>query len=491
MLRILGPNGQPLPRPEAPAVRPIRARYDAAVYDSESSRHWANADDYSASAANSPEVRRVLRRRARYERANNSYLDGVALTLADDTIGTGPRLQVKTPSPEVNRRITEAFEEWSCAVHLAAKLRTMRQARTIDGEAFAVLTTNPKLRTDVQLDLRLLEADQFADPYPYPNNPLTVDGIRFDSWGNPVEYTVLRSHPGDMLSWGFPTDYDVVPADLVLHWFLPKRPGQVRGIPDVTAALPLFAQLRRYTLAVLAAAETAADFAAVLQSEMPPDSEDFAVADPFEKLEITKRMMTTLPAGWKMGQFHAEQPTTSYDMFKREILTEIGRCLNMPYNKIAGNSSGYNYSSGRLDHQPYYKAVGVDQYDIEEGTLDRLFEAWVDETRMTSDLIPKRLVKVPHAWFWDGFEHIDPQNEATADQIRLETGTTTRAELYARQGYDWRQKLDEEAEVLEYAREKGLPWAPPDLSTLLPAPAPLPAPRQPSRNGNGAPYAER
>ena len=37
------------------------------------------------------------------------------------------------------------------------------------------------------------------------------------------------------------------------------RPGQARGIPDITPALPLFAQLRRFTLAVLAAAETAAD----------------------------------------------------------------------------------------------------------------------------------------------------------------------------------------------------------------------------------------
>ena len=44
-------------------------------------------------------------------------------------------------------------------------------------------------------------------------------------------------------------------------------------INDITPALPLFAQLRRFTLAVLAAAETAADFAGVLQTDAPPNGE--------------------------------------------------------------------------------------------------------------------------------------------------------------------------------------------------------------------------
>jgi hypothetical protein len=31
-----------------------------------------------------------------------------------------------------------------------------------------------------------------------------------------------------------------------------------------------------------------------------------------------------------------------------------------PFNVAAGNSSGYNYASGRLDHQTYFKAIRVD-----------------------------------------------------------------------------------------------------------------------------------
>ena len=51
----------------------IRARYDAAATTDANRKHWANADGLSADAAASPEVRRILRNRARYEAANNSY----------------------------------------------------------------------------------------------------------------------------------------------------------------------------------------------------------------------------------------------------------------------------------------------------------------------------------------------------------------------------------------------------------------------------------
>jgi capsid protein len=129
------------------AVRALRARYDAAVTNDDNRRHWANADGLSANAANSAEVRRVLRNRSRYEVANNSYARGIVLTLANDVIGTGPRLQLLTEDAEANRQIERTFNRWSKAVGLAEKLRTMRMARAQEGEAFVILTNYPKLPT--------------------------------------------------------------------------------------------------------------------------------------------------------------------------------------------------------------------------------------------------------------------------------------------------------------------------------------------------------
>ena len=326
-------------------VRVVRARYDAAVTTDDNRRHWANADGLSPNASNSAEVRRILRNRARYETANNSYARGIVLTLAHDVVGTGPRLQMLTGDSEANRRIEQAFMHWARSVHLAEKLRTMRMARATDGESFAVLTNNPRLTAEVQLDLRLIEADQVTTPDLDRLSTIAVDGIVFDGSGNPIEYHILRNHPGDSF-YSARSDYERIPASSVLHWFRADRPGQTRGIPDIMPALPLFAQLRRFTLAVLAAAETAADFAGILYTDAPANGEADA-AEPFEPIELEKRALVTMPGGWKMAQMQAEQPATTYKEFKQELLNEIARCLNMPQNVALCNSSQYNYASGR------------------------------------------------------------------------------------------------------------------------------------------------
>jgi len=262
----------------------VRARFDAAQTTAENARHWAMVDSLSADAAASADVRKKLRERARYEVANNSYAKGIVLTIANDCVGTGPRLQLLTDNPEANRKVEAAFGQWAKAVKLAEKLRTMRMAKTTDGEAFAVLSANPKVDSPVTLDVQLVEADRVASPIlsVLPTDG-DIDGITLDAWGNPQTYSILRQHPGDLSAWK--TQYDLVPAEAVIHWFRADRPGQHRGIPEITPALPLFAQLRRYTLAVIAAAETAADFAAVLFTDAPANGEAQAL-EPMDVVEL-------------------------------------------------------------------------------------------------------------------------------------------------------------------------------------------------------------
>ena len=238
----------------------------------------------------------------------------------------------------------------------------------------------------------------------------------------------------------------------MIHAFRQDRPGQHRGVPEITPALPLFAQLRRFTLAVLAAAEAAADFAGILYTDAPANGEAESL-EPMDQIELERNMLLTMPGGWKMSQIEPMQPATTYAEFKKEILNEIARCLNMPFNIAAGNSSGYNYASGRLDHQTYFKSIRVDQAQIGAVVLDRILEAWIREAILVSDLLPlgvRTMNELPHQWFWDGTEHVDPAKEARAQETRLKNHTTTLAHEYARQGKDW------ESELRQLAREKAL-----------------------------------
>ncbi len=436
-------------------VKRVQARYDAAQTTPDNRKHWMLADGLSARSANSLGVRRTLRNRARYEASANSYAAGMLLTLANDMVGTGPRLQLHFGKPlrTVAAKIEQEFAAWAKAAKLAQKLRTMRISRARDGEVFAVLTTNPRLPTPVQLDFRLIEADQVTSPQLTETDPLRIDGIHFDKHGNPVTYDILPFHPGDLLAVP-----NLVPiphsADQVLHWFRADRPGQLRGIPEFTPALPLFAQLRRYTLAVIAAAETAADFAGIISSNADArsgeDGEDDE-PDAFSEIEIEARTLLTLPRKYQLQQLKAEQPVTTYDMFKGEILNEIARCLNMPFNVAAGNSAGYNYSSGRLDHQIYFRSIGIDQSDCETEILDRLFRAWLDEAVLIKGLIPAGLGPFylwNHTWSWDPAEDLDPAKTASARLTNLAAGMTSYQSEYARLGLDWEVEQDRQAEAL-------------------------------------------
>ena len=429
----------------------MKARFDAAQTTKDNARHWGAAEFLSADAEADPSVRKTLRTRARYEVQNNSYARGIVKTLADDTVGTGPRLQMLLESDETNNRIEHDFAVWAQRIRLASKLRTIRMARCQDGEAFAVLAQNPRLSTDVKLDLQLVEADRVTDDE-MKTDGSSVDGITFDQFGNPKSYRVLKKHPGGMDS--FNMEAYTVKAENMIHVFRQDRPEQHRGIPEITAALPLFAHLRRFTLAVVSAAEAAADFAGILYTDAPASGEADAV-EAMDTIQLERNMLLTMPGGWKMSQVDPKQPVTTYGEFKREILNEIARCLSMPYNIAAGNSSGYNYASGRLDHQTYYKALKVDRSFMETEILDRVFDLWLKEwslaTRTTIDPCDCR-----HVWFWDGQEHVDPGKEATAQQIRLDARTTTLAAEYAKQGKDWETELRQIARERKLMKELGI-----------------------------------
>lgn len=434
----------------------VRGYYDSARTTDDNRRHWSNADTLSAAAAALPDVRLKLRSRSRYERDNNGYAGGLVQTLANDLIGTGPTLQIE--NPDVKAR----WDEWFDASGLAETLHTGKQSKTTDGEVVLLLGTNPALATDVKLSVTAVEADRLAEPWRMTGVTSGSDGIYYDDYGNPTLYRILRYHPGDLLR-GFPMDYDDYSAKVVIHWFRKDRPGQLRGVPELTASLPLFAQLRRWTLATLTAAETAADFAAVLETEASPDSETDD-PNPFETLEIERGMMTSLPVGARLNQLKAEHPTAMYEGFKRELLKEIGRAVNAPYNVTAGDSSEYNYSSARLDHMLYRGALRVERNHCRRVVLEPIFTAWYREAAVAyrwDKATPK------HSWYWPGFESIDPVKDANADSIRLANGTTTLAEIMAEYGQDWAEMVAQRAKEVEQMQTLGL--IPEHLTVDMPA----------------------
>jgi len=460
--------------------RELRARYDAAQTTDDNRRHWAAADGLSAAAANSPHIRRILRNRSRYEYDNGAYCNGTIRTRADDLVGTGPRLQMLGPDAGLNKAIEALVGTWMLAARAAEKFHTADQTRCRDGEAFILLTTNPRIAHPLKLWLLLVEADRVADPtgidFPQAGK---LDGIEYDNLGEPIAYHILRNHPGDLIT-PYPLAADRVDARFVLHWYRVDRPGQLRGVPELTSSLPLFPYLRRWTLATIAAAEYAASQSGVLETDGPLDP-DTTVSSPFKPIDFDRGMFTELPAGVKLKQITAEHPNQQYSGFKREVCNETGRPVRMPSNVVSADSSQHNYSSAKLDHYGYRGALGVDRHFAGLNHLDRILSELAREA-IAAGLLPAGLevLAIPHKWFWPGWPSMD-KDQAEQDGFRLANGTLTLADYWAEQGEDWELKLRQRAREVDLAESLGVPIMP--EKPKLPAEPPPETPPGTSTNG--------
>ena len=424
-------------------VARTQASYDVAQTTTNNSRHWENADALSPQLANSAATRKIVRQRARYEiLENNCYAKGIVLTLANDTIGTGPRLQLRTGDDGVNNQVETRYSEWSDEVRKAEKLRSMRVAKGVDGETMAHFATNEKLRHAIKLDLAVTECDQFTTPFDKGQLSQVDDGIEYDAYGNPLWYYRYKSHPGGQSWFSDPFAYERLPADQVIHLYRCDRPGQLRGMSEFVTALSIFAQLRGWTQAELDAARCAASQNAVMKTTgsavADPDEVEALDAIPFER-----NGALTLPRGWDITQLKSEHPGPQSESFERRRVREIARCVNMPLIIALGDSTDANYSSGRLDHQTYFKSIWVERHYWECACLDRILLAWLREAALIPGYLPDELKALaragqlpPHEWFWDGFKHVDPEKEANALSMRLSVGDTNRAAAAAEQGLD-------------------------------------------------------
>ena len=400
--------------------RLMQMRYAAAGDSEEMRTHWGQADAMDADAANSLAVRKRARERSRLEQGNNGYSIGTVRTNANYVVGRGPTLRMETGSSTFNAMVEARWQSWCKAVGFARKLRVACKAKTGDGEAFLQIVSNPGIAHDVKLDLAELECDQVSSPFIPYGEVGRIDGVRFDEFGNPTEYEVLAQHPGGLWS-GYANEATRVPARFMCHWYQADRPRQHRGMPECVSTLNLFGQGRRYREAVIAAAETAADFAAMLEMDAGNDGPD--EVRPFSSLPIERRMLVATPAGGKISQLKAEQPPTTYDTFNRQIVSEEARPLSMSYSIAACDSSGNSFSGTQNDHLIFYQGIDAEgRSDCELQVLDKVFSVWFSLAAHVYGWAVPDSPAPRHEWGWPPMPQVDAQMAADADKAELAIG---------------------------------------------------------------------
>ncbi len=411
-------------------------RYDAAQTTSQNEQHWKWADLLSPDAANILTVRARLRSRSRYEESNNGYLKGITLTLAKDFVGSGPSLQITDPAfTEQERNIIEQrWKSRSKRINERRKLWQSRMNKCRDGEGFLFYFNNRKCQHAVKVDQKVVECDQVTHYYQSAGTMTLagrneVDGIRIDPIsGEPTRYHLLNQHPGEYHFFDlFPFQGKWVRAEFVSHWFRRDRQWH-RGIPETTPTLPLWALIRRYTLAVVQNAEIAADFTVLLKSLQPVGTVPFQgsvgqgaanTEDWFSSFPIDRGLMTVLPDMYDMGQLDPKQPVNTYDNFVNALVQEAARPLMMPRNLALGNSGDYNMSASSFDAMLYQGALNEERYSCEEDILSKNFNLWWQEAILTEG-------------YFDGYESAeDPTSQPVQLKLHQQIVAKAKQEEYS------------------------------------------------------------
>lgn len=474
------------------SLRASAARRSAADIP-ELQTYWRRASSMSARARSSASARKKYREYARLLRDDSPIVCGMLESKASLLIRTGPTLQLTDPTPwqakriptrvrnilfndENQRQIEIDFKAWCDCIGYAKKLRIFTREYAGDGESFGIMQPNPRVRekTGVSLDIKMIEPDVVDwDEGRMPNRDHNYGGggIIYDTHDNPVSYPIQSGHPGEQM--GFTSAQpDMFDYRQVLHWYRAEKSGQRRGITHLMSALAIIPMMGRMTMATLANVEKSASIAGVLETQADSDGEGNKIScyesedDWYEAIDIVRGQLLCLANGQQLKEFHGGTPNSQYSTFVDCLINEIARCFNMPFNIANGNSSGYNYASGRLDHQTFFAQVDNERQDIDTLISSRVFDMWLKQYLMSGEtcvgsqlgVVTEEEIegyKIPYKWTWPDIGHVDINKEAEGIWKLMSMGLLSRGDAAARRNQNVDVIDKKNALHLEYVNEDG------------------------------------
>ena len=148
---------------------------------------------------------------------------------------------------------------------------------------------------------------------------------------------------------------------------------------------------------------------------------------------------------------------TSYTKLQQRL---IGSGQGLSYEATSRDMSETNYASARqgmIEDEMTY----AEEEEAILSILDEIYETFVISCVLSEKLTitgfwDNKNKYMDHGWVKQPKKWIDPLKESSATKTALNTGQKTYKQIAAEAGRDWRQQIDDTAEVIEYAKKKGV-----------------------------------
>ena len=424
---------------------------------------------------------RVLVARCREQAANNGYARKFIGMCHQNIVGPrGLLLQAKAmdsngkPDLTANSAIEKAFEQWAAAEHCDVtgqqSWRSIQNSCVVsaakDGE-FMLQLVYGKDAGEWGFALQMLDPQRC--PVDFDQSPLSTGGfirhgIEYNRYGRPVAYyfTTTNELESDYCYGG--RNYVKVPAEQIIHGFVPEMVGQKRGLPWMATGLWRLKMLEEFEKAALVNARVSAAKGGFFQWQQgagPEVEED-------QELYMDGELggFYELPEGVEFKAWNPDYPTGEFAAFHKCLLRGISSGWKVAYNSLANDLEGVNFSSirqGALDEREHWKEL---QEWLIESLASRVFKAWLPVALLNRKIItatgavlpPRKLDKYLQAsWQARRWQWIDPKADTLAATTSMGSLLASPSQIIRDQGRDPETVWREIAEDLESMQSSGIP----------------------------------
>jgi lambda family phage portal protein len=457
------------------------------------------ADFVTSSTSADAEIKdniRLLRDRARELARNDSHIARYLNLMISNVIGkSGIRISAKVRLEDqvnsgkldiqANQLIESAWREWSKMGNCTAngrlsfldcqKIAIESLAR--DGEVLIRKLKVPGSKFGFQI--QFLEADHLDEDlnevYKGTGNEIKM-GVEVDKYDKPVAYHIYKHHPYDK-TYMNENEHIRVPAEEIIHLYMPTRPEQTRGVTSIATVMANIKQLSAYLEAEIVSARIASSkmgfFTSLDGDGYVGDSEYEDTYNPVST--AAPGQFEQLPAGMSFQSFDPQHPTSAFDSFTSNVLRSIASGLNISYHALSNDLTAVNYSSirqGALEDRSVYQ---IWQQFLIQHMIEPIFSEWI-EMAISSGYLTLPIEKVDKfvqsiSYIPRNFAWIDPLKEMQANVVGLQNGTVTYSDISSAYGRDTEELFEQHQKEVELAKQYGIEIAYQPFGSKLPVEA--------------------
>ena len=413
--------------------------------------------------------RDVVRARARDLERNSDIAQSVLHAYKRNVVGKGYTLRAKSGDDTLNKEIEKAWKRWckaqNCDVtgeqSFNQMLRMAVDRKKVDGGLlFLFRYTEGGV---VPFKLQALEVDELDTSHtaPHEKGNRVVGGIEYNKHRRPVGYWIRQY---EIEGWQM-LEPVYIPAKDVYFFKTKKRPSQLREISDMAPTITRVRDTNEFITAVSVKERIAACLAVFIKKAVPTGGfgrggVKTETGMDYEGKKLTPGMIQSLGAGDEIQVVDPKSAGSDATAFLKTQQGLIAAGQGLSYEAVSRDMTGATYSSARQnaieDESTYAEDV-----ELLTDFMSEVYETFVISGYLTglfnmpgfwdkkADFLDHSWVKAPKKW-------IDPAKESTANKTALQSGQKTFPDICAEQGKDWKDAINETAEVLKYGREVGV-----------------------------------